>query len=744
MKGQTPFLLYFTLSICFVLIGSCDLNKTSLFRSKEYKVYADGVKQNDFYAKALSTSHIVTNYPNDQSKTIKDTSHWRLSKDISSYPKFKSNFLLLDALYNMALEELELNINKNSLFDTGEKWKGVWTRDISYSVILALAITNPEISKRSLLHKVKNGKIIQDTGTGGSWPISSDRMIWSSAAWEIYLSTGDIPWLEKAYAIIKKSTEADLNVVWDYNEHLFNGESSFLDWREQSYPEWMDPKDIYSAFSLSTQAVHYQNLVVLSKMGKILNYDTQKYEHISEALKKSINEKLWLKDKKHYAQFKYTAHSSAVSNRMENLGQSLCILFDIADEKQKEQIIKNTVQLPYGVPCIYPQIPNIPSYHNNSIWPFVQAYWNWASAKANNDKSVKHGLAALIRSSALFLTNKENMVAETGNFKGTIINSDRQLWSAAGSLSSIYRVLFGLNYKAEHLEISPYIPREFKGEMNIKNLKYRNSTLDIKVLGFGNQIRSFMIDSLLLDGNRITGLLKGHHQIVIEMNNNLSYKTKIKIRQNTFSPESPQVKLKDSTLVWHHQTDVRKYRILRNGETIGETRDSSYSLPSIQDNCKYQIESIDKNRLKSFLSAPLFFYPKGKSQTIETKWFTSQKKSFVELSRKNNPNFIFRLRVKEAGNYYIDFRYANGNGSITSNNQCATRSLWVSHDYLGAVVFPQRGLDNWKDWGYTNAIKIRLKKGTTNLSLKQEDFNINKNIKNTAALIDKIRIVKID
>jgi len=744
MKGRTPFLIYFTLSICFVLIGSCDLNRTSLFGSKEYKVYADGVKQNDFYAKALSTSDIVTNYPSDTSKTIKDTSHWRLSKDISNYPKFESDLLILDALYNMALEELELNINKDNLFDTGEKWKGVWTRDISYSVILALAITNPEISKRSLLRRVKDGKIIQDTGTGGSWPISSDRMIWSAAAWEIYLSTGDIAWLKKAYAIIKKTTEADLNVVWDYNEHLFNGESSFLDWREQSYPEWMDPKDIFSAFSLSTQTVHYRNLVVLSKMGEILNHDTQKYEHISEALKKSINEKLWLKDKQHYAQFKYEAHSPVVSNRMENLGQSLCILFDIANGKQKKQIIKNTVQLPYGVPCIYPQIPNIPPYHNNSIWPFVQAYWNWASARANNDKSVKHGLAAMIRSSAFFLTNKENMVAETGDFKGTAINSDRQLWSVAASLSSIYRVLFGLNYTADYLEISPYIPREFKGEMNIKNLKYRNSTLDIKILGFGNKIRSFMIDGLLLDENRVPGLLKGHHQIVIEMNNILSYKTKIKIKQNAFSPERPQVQLKDSNLVWKHQADVRKYRIMRNGETIGETRDSSYSLPSIQDNCKYQIESIDKDRHKSFLSAPLFIHPKGKSQIVEAEWFTSQKKSYVELRRKSKPNFIFKLRVKEAGDYYIDFRYANGNGSITSNNKCATRSLWVSNDFLGAVVFPQRGLDNWKDWGYTNAIKIRLKKGTTSLSLKLEAFNINKNIKNTEALIDQIRIVKID
>ena len=100
--------------------------------------------------------------------------------------------------------------------------------------------------------------------------------------------------------------------------------------------------------------------------------------------------------------------------------------------------------------------------------------------------------------------------------------------------------------------------------------------------------------------------------------------------------------------------------------------------------------------------------------------------------------------MKEAGDYYIDFKYANGNGSLTSNNQCATRSLWVSHDYIGTVVFPQRGQDDWKNWGFSNKLRIKLKKGSNNLSLKLERFNKNQNIVNTAALIDQIRIRKID
>ena len=39
----------------------------------------------------------------------------------------------------------------------------------------------------SLLRKVSpNGRIVQDTGTGGAYPCSTDRVVWAVATWEIY------------------------------------------------------------------------------------------------------------------------------------------------------------------------------------------------------------------------------------------------------------------------------------------------------------------------------------------------------------------------------------------------------------------------------------------------------------------------------------------------------------------------------------------------------------------------------
>lgn len=54
---------------------------------------------------------------------------------------------------------------------------------------------NVRACMKSLQARVRNGEVEQDTGTGGSWPISSDRVVWCIAAWEAYCLTGDGDWL---------------------------------------------------------------------------------------------------------------------------------------------------------------------------------------------------------------------------------------------------------------------------------------------------------------------------------------------------------------------------------------------------------------------------------------------------------------------------------------------------------------------------------------------------------------------
>jgi len=89
------------------------------------------------------------------------------------------------------------------------------------------------------------------------------------------------------------------------------------------------------------------------------------------------------------------------------------------------------------------------------------------------------GLASIYRAAALFNTNKENMVATTGDYAGTQINSDRQLWSVAGTLATVYRIFFGMEFTPDGISFTTFVPSAYTGDKSIRNFKYRNAILTI-------------------------------------------------------------------------------------------------------------------------------------------------------------------------------------------------------------------------------------------------------------------------
>ena len=171
------------------------------------------------------------------------------------------------------------------------------------------------------------------------------------------------------------------------------GESSVLDWREQTYPRWMDPKDIYRSHCLSTNALYYRAFQILIKMGQLLDEDVSAYLEWPEKLKAAINTHLWQPETGYYGQYLYGRTFYSLSPRAETLGEALCILHGIADEDQQREIVSQMPQAVWGPACIFPQIPYISPYHNNGIWPFVTTYWTWAAADSGNTAAVEHGLA---------------------------------------------------------------------------------------------------------------------------------------------------------------------------------------------------------------------------------------------------------------------------------------------------------------------------------------------------------------
>lgn len=707
----------------------------------------DGLKMTEGENHLFSLNLVVN--PVDPAQSQDKT--WKPSTNLPDFSQYKSDFKLENALYNLSLEEMNRAIESDSTLRTGKEWAGVWTRDVSYSIILSMAHLQPEVSMKSLMHKVNtNGRIIQDTGTGGAWPVSSDRMIWAVAAYEIYLVTGNRAWLETIYPIIRNSVEDDLQTVFDPKTGLVKGESSFLDWREQEYPRWMQPADIFQSENLGTSAVHYKALCVLAEISRTMGHpqDAQRYQAVSEKIKAGINQSLWMEDKGFYGQYLYGRNTALLSPRSETLGEALCVLFGIAEGTKAERVIANVPSVPFGTPCFFPNISDIPPYHNDAIWPFVQSYWMWASAKAGNEAGVMHSIGAIYRSAALFLTNQENFVAYSGDWFGTQINSANMLWSLSGNISIVHHLLFGIRFTSDGLAFEPFVPKKLTAKRSLNHFKYRDAILNIQLSGWGNQISSFTLDGVEQKAFLPTNL-KGEHQIKIKLVcQTISSKT-ITIVEDQYTPVTPVTTFDGKRLSWEKIRQVKNYRVLLNGKQWKTTTDCFVEIPEDLDG-DLQVIAVGESGLASFASEPVSHFKNVKIYEAETfapkailpyKDFTGD--GFVEISRQINQKIETDIYIDQPGTYIFDWRYANGNGPINTENKCAIRTLLVDGVTAGVQVFPQRGVNLWNSWGWSNDLRIKLSEGSHHIVLEFKPYNENMNLLVNQAMLDCLRVTKV-
>ena len=705
------------------MLGSCS---DVIYENEYFSWSSEKVTQGDYSAYAKSESEIVSNYPLPDGKERR----WTKKNDISRFGKYTGTDTLETALYNMAADELLNNVETDSTFRTGALWAGVWTRDISYSIILSLSDLLPDISRISLMRKVDRlGRIVQDTGTGGSWPCSSDRVIWAVAAWKIYLATGDKDWLSQAYATIKRSLEDDLAVTFDAETGLFRGESSFIDWRQQSYPRWMQPADIFKSECLGTNVVYYMVLQAMTEMAATQGFDDERkyYSSLSDNLRDAINRELWMEDCGYYAQYLYGRDHLSLSPRSETLGESLAILSGVASEKQAEKIVSQMPVSAFGPTIFWPQIGGEKAYHNNAIWPFVTSFYALASARAGNEQAVLHALASNVRAAALFATNHENMVASDGSLK-TALNSPNMLWSLAGFLGTYRKLLLGIDIREDGISFSPFVPRELGGCRKLEGLKYKNMTIDLTVKGHGRGIKSFR-----LDGKKSSAFLpeslEGRHSVEIVLDGRHGQRGRINLCSYTTAPDTPNAVIENGALVWEPVDGAESYIVLRDAEAVARTTELSYSL---DDEGEYQVIAEGSDGIRSFASEPLRFCREGNVMEIAVeKW----------LSRGEGIEGI-TVTIPADGRYFIDWKYANGNGGVTDKNMCATRSMFVDGVLTGMSVFPQRAYGDWENFGWSSSCALDLTAGEHKISLKFLPCNENMNIDGNKARIAALRIAR--
>ena len=675
---------------------------------------------------------------------------WTRTADLSGFPTLVSSQRLEDAVYRLSLEELTQLVRPDGALSAGAKWPGVWTRDVSLSTILSLAIVAPDAVRRSLLVKVDSlGRIIQDTGTGGSWPVSSDRMVWALAAWEVYATTGDSSWLRNAYGIIRRSAEADLHAVRDESTGLFHGESSFLDWREQSYPRWMQPADIYTSENLGTNVEHYAAYRVLARMARALGEPAGRWDYVADAIRAGLTTSLWQPDRGWFAQFRYGRTYLTRSPRAEALGEWLACIYGATLGDECRTLISHAPIVEYGAPTFWPYIPGERFYHNATIWPFVTAYWTWAAADAGNTTAVRRGLEDAVRATALFLTNKENMVASTGHYEGTALNSDRQLWSVAGSLANTYRVLFGMRFGPDRLIFRPMVPPSLGGERTLTGVRYRGATLTIVVRGHGDAVGNARLDGRPVERADVPASLVGSHTVEITMNGRWPSST-VNAVPNRFTPMTPHATFAGGMLRWDSVSRATGYVVYKNAKPAARTGGTSILLTVTDTLEEYQVLATNASGDESFLSEPVramatasevIAKPTGVELAHESQGYTGA--GYVRLTHDSNTVVTIPVHVDLEGTFGIDVRYANGSGPVNTEDKVAVRTLVVDGDTAGVIVMPQRGASRWSEWGWSNVLRVRLAQGEHTLTLVFTPMDENMNRHVNTALLDEVRLSRL-
>ena len=490
--------------------------------------------------------------------------------------------------------------------------------------------------------------------------------------------------------------------------------------------------------------------LLIADLGK--DKEAADYAARAAAVRKAVNEQLWLDDKGYYAMYNYGRTAPVLNPRAETLGEALAILYDVASPERARSITENNPTTPFGAAIFFPQIADIPPYHNNSLWPWVAAYWAMANAKAGNEQGTLEAIGSVFRPAALFATNKENFVLDNGDI-ATQLNSSNMLWCLAGNIAITHKILFGINFEKNGLAFKPFVPKALAAERTLSNFKYRRATLDITVRGYGNEIKSFT-----LNGKEhkpfIPADIKGNNKIVITMADNELPAMAVNHTGNVKAPLTPIAWFEGTELCWNPIEYIAKYIVLRDGKPVAETRTTTFdaSIPG-----EYQVIGVSGDGVQSFASEPRSNRPRivaqmpGEVAEAVSAEISYQPKApvrgfrgagFRELDRSSAPVNI-PVKVDADGTYALYFRYANGNGPVNTENKCAIRTVTVDGNRVGIIVMPQRGTANWNDWGFSNVLQLPLTAGEHTVSIEFRPENNNMNINTNHALVDELVLEKL-
>ena len=681
--------------------------------------------------------------------------------------------VLIDALTRMAFEEAAADINKDGLFAAGAKWPTAWTRDMSYAADLSLSFLFPRNTEQSLASRVEDGVILQDTGSGGSYPVSTDRIVWGRAATAYALYAHDESYAKHVYDVIAKTLEQDYQVVYDPVRNVFRGETSFLDWREQTYPRWMTPAAIGESFALGTNAVYYSVLCREAMLAEKYGApgDVQKWKERAGKLRDGIISSFWIPEKKYFGAYYINEPVNMLYEGYETLGESLAVLEGIVPGGDDHDVLGAVGPGRWGTSVVAPQLSGVRPYHNDAVWPFVQAYRCLALKKAGDYALCEKEFASAAYAASLFRTFRENYTASTCDKDGTELSSDRQLWSVAAWLSLMYRVICGIDFTQAGLSVHPLVFDSFTKGITLADFNWSGSTLDLSISGTGSEIASYSVNGQPVPADYVIPYEAGK-----------KYDVRIVMKKSDPVPAAsgkPAVLTSDVTslvpvltmtrdggsidAVWN-QKSSDGWNVYRNGKLIFHTDERELTVKPSKTLDVYTVTAPSGN-LPVLPGTPV------RAESPKNTWFieaenaavkggnivksdgTHEKYSadlqpavnsgdgFVEEWGGSEGDCIeFSYTAPADGEYLVDFRFNNALGPVNTGDRCAIRTLRCDGTYVRRILFPQLGSRSL--WDFTAPVSIHLSKGRHAISIVSDEWCYSQHHRLNPVAVDMMRTAR--
>jgi len=418
-------------------------------------------------------------------------------------PRVRTGTAALDASFALAVEDATLDAVDDIVdgqfnggapipchcYKTGALWPFVWTRDTAYATALGLGLLDPVRLKNALAFKHSRLRlapsgtsgddpvVAQDTGSGGSWPISSDRVVWIHAATGLIARLPPAEaatWETEVWRTARATLDEDREYAFDPHVGLYRGETSFLDWREQTYPSWTrnDTRPIAESFSLSTNALHrlaLEDAVVLARRAGDAAA-AERYALEAEALGRAMERVFWQPSAGLYGAYVFSDLAPVTSYDL--LGLALVAEAGLADEARLRTMLEHYPVAPGGPPVVWPEQAATPIYHNRSVWPFVTAYGLRTALAVRDSAAAIDDVASLVHGTLLSHSAQENFEFltlatrfEDGPLSGPVVNSPRQLWSIAALGDLVIHDLFGVTVDLDGTRIAPRFPAQITGRV---------------------------------------------------------------------------------------------------------------------------------------------------------------------------------------------------------------------------------------------------------------------------------------